>query len=74
METIAECVGGGADGVKMDPPDPEEPDDWPDFIEVTNKHTGTADTYYLVEFKPIIRDGFRIYLYIHDSLIDTEGD
>lgn len=43
--TIGECVGGCCDGVLLDPPDVDEPDDWPDFFELECKTTGARDRY-----------------------------
>lgn len=40
MHTIAELVGGCADGVQFDPDDPSEPNDWPDVIMIEDKSTG----------------------------------
>jgi hypothetical protein len=34
LDTVGECVGGCADGMLLDPPDPAEPDDWPDRFQV----------------------------------------
>lgn len=59
--TIAECIGGPCDGLKLDPPDKYEPDDWPDYIEVQNKETGTIGCYVLRPAK-VIR-GQKTYIY-----------
>lgn len=72
METIAELVGGPCDGVQLDPPDKEEPDDWPDWLNIRDVATGTIEEYHLdLERGPELKDGFRIYYYQHDSLLDS---
>lgn len=62
METIAECVGGCCDGVQLDPPDKDEPDDWPDYIEIENKETGTIG-FYTLNYQARVIGGRKTYLY-----------
>lgn len=63
MATIAECVGGHADGVQLDPHDASEPDDWPDLVPMENKETGEVANYWLRQGRPKIKGGFRVYFY-----------
>lgn len=63
MKTIAECVGGCADGVQLDPCDPSEPDDWPDYIEIEHKPSKSIGRYQLREGKAARRGECRVYYY-----------
>lgn len=69
LETIAECVGGSADGVQLDPPDKGEPDDWPDYMEIQDKQTGHIDGYHFQFTRPKVRDGRRVYTYLYEDLV-----
>ena len=60
--TFAECVGGGCDGVQLDPYDTDEPDDWPDMIRLEDKRTGVLHEYWL-DSKPKMRNGDKVYCY-----------
>ena len=63
MSTIAELVGGHADGVQMDPYDPSEPDDWPEVVGMENKETGEVAEYLLRPGPPRIKGDIRVYFY-----------
>lgn len=68
METIGELVGGCCDGVRLNPSDPTEPDDWPDFIEM-EAPGGTRDQYERrvgldgVQALPSTVNGKRVYYF-----------
>ncbi len=68
IRTIAECVGGCADGVQFDPEDPNEPDDWPCGFMIKADHGG-QDRYelrtdkYGIQSKPKRIGGQRVYYY-----------
>ena len=62
-ETIAECVGGCADGVQLEPDDPMEPDDWPDCIEMESCQTGARGWYDLRPGRARIVNGVRVYYF-----------
>lgn len=62
METIGECVGGCADGVQMDPPDPTEPDDWPDQLAIRCKDGGCS-RYHLRSPWPVTVNGRRMFYF-----------
>jgi hypothetical protein len=49
---VAECVGGCADGVRFDPDDPSEPDDWPDVMQLEDRATGARSTYWIRPGRP----------------------
>lgn len=73
MQTIAECVGGCCDGVQLDPSDPNEPDDWPDYMEIEDKRTGKIGVYHMDWVRsPIVRSGVRVYRFVDDSLLSDE--
>ena len=63
METIGECVGGCADGVQLDPDDPDEPDDWPEVIVIECKKTRHVGFYRLRSGKPKTVSGKRIFYF-----------
>jgi hypothetical protein len=74
-QTIAECVGGPCDGVQLDPSDPTEPDDWPDYLQIEDKETGVVGAYYFDHKqagRPELRPGFRVYKFIFESLLPDE--
>ena len=62
-ETLAELVGGCADGVQLDPCDPTEPDDWPDVVVMESKETGSQDHYHIRSYRPKVVKGKRVYYY-----------
>jgi hypothetical protein len=63
MKTVAQCVGGCADGVELNPPDSDEPDDWPDEFTIIWRTTGVSADYSLRRGPPKIMDGNRVYFY-----------
>jgi hypothetical protein len=75
METIGECVGGCCDGVQFDCPDKNEPDDMPDSTTIRHDQSGARGQYFidpkqLKSGRPTIRGQFRVWFYIHESLLE----
>lgn len=68
IETIAELVGGCADGVQLSPEFADQPDDWPDVLIMKASETA-CDRYDRrvdaegIQIGPIERDGKRIYYF-----------
>lgn len=76
METIAELVGGCADGVQLKPDDPTEPDDWPWYLEIEGPN-GAVDVYEHrvgkdgIHAFPVVVNGKRVYYF---DCVDNRGD
>lgn len=66
MTTYGELVGGPADGVRLDPDDPSEPDDWPDSLGIGGPGFGPA-RYVIRSHTPTRRGADTVYLYDHEG-------